>query len=71
MVLAEAIRRYGVPEALVTDEGAIFTSGQALQFYGMLGIRKERIDPGTPWQNDAETSFGSQKCLCNFAFAKA
>jgi hypothetical protein len=37
----------------------------------MLGIRKERIDPGAPWQNYAETLFGIQKRLSAFAFAKA
>jgi len=50
-VLADAIRRYGAPEALVTDGGKIFTSNQAMQLYDMLGIRKERIDPGAPWQD--------------------
>jgi hypothetical protein len=50
-VLAEAIRHYGAPEALVTDGGGQFYSAQALQLYDMLGIRKERIEPGEPWQN--------------------
>ncbi len=50
-VLAEAIRHYGAPEALVTDGGGQFYSAHALQFYDMLGIRKERIEPGEPWQN--------------------
>jgi putative transposase len=50
-VLAEAIRRYGAPEALVTDGGGQFYSAQALQLYDMLGIHKERIEPGEPWQN--------------------
>src|SRR6516162_2019622 len=45
-VLADAFRRYGAPEAIVTDGGGIFYSAQALQLYDMLGIRKERIDPG-------------------------
>jgi hypothetical protein len=35
----------------VTDGGGQFYSNVALQFYDMLGIRKERIDPGEPWQN--------------------
>lgn len=39
----------------VTDGGSIFYSTVALQFYDMLGIRKERIDPGEPWQDYAET----------------
>ncbi|MBO0793142.1 MAG: transposase [Ktedonobacteraceae bacterium] len=55
MVLADAIRRYGAPEAIVTDGGGQFYSNQALLLYDMLGIRKERIDPGEPWQNYAET----------------
>ena len=54
-VLADAIRRYGAPEALVTDGGGQFYSTVALQLYDMLGIRKERIDPGQPWQDFAET----------------
>ncbi len=54
-VLAEAIRRYGAPETLVTDGGGQFYSNQALQLYDMLGIRKERIEPGKPWQDYAET----------------
>jgi hypothetical protein len=70
-VLAEAIRRYGAPEALVTDGGGQFYSSQALQFYDMLGIRKECIEPGEPWQNYAETLFSIQMRLADFAFAKA
>jgi len=56
-VLADALRRYGAPEAIVTDGGTIFTCTQAMQLYDMLGIRKERIDPGEPWENYAETLF--------------
>ncbi len=50
-VRTSAIRRYGAPEALVTDGGGQFYSSVALQLYDMLGIRKERIDPGEPWMN--------------------
>src|SRR5260221_216557 len=60
-VLADAIRRYGAPEAIVTDGGGIFYSTVALQLYDMLGIRKERIDPGEPWQNYAETLFSNAR----------
>jgi hypothetical protein len=51
----DAIRRYGAPEAIVTDGGGIFYSTMALELYEMLGIRKERIEAGEPWQNYAET----------------
>jgi Integrase core domain len=49
-VLAEAIRRYGAPEYLVTDGGRIFYSTIALQICDSLAIQKERIEPGAPWQ---------------------
>jgi len=49
-VLADALRRYGAPEAIVTDGGGIFYSTQAFQLYDMLGIRKERIEAGKPYR---------------------
>jgi putative transposase len=70
-VLVDAIRRYGAPEAIVTDGGGIFYSTVALRLYDMLGIRKERIDPGEPWQNYAETLFSIQKRLADHAFSNA
>jgi putative transposase len=70
-VLADAIRHYGTPEALVTDGGGQFYSTGALQLYDMLGIRKERIDPGQPWQDYAETLFSIQRRLADHAFSNA
>ncbi len=70
-VLADAIRRYGAPEAIVTDGGGQFYSTAALQLYDMLGIRKERIEPGEPWMNYAETLFSIQKRLADHAFSNA
>ena len=70
-VLADAIRRYGAPEAIVTDGGGQFYSTVAVQLYDMLGIRKERIDPGEPWQNYAETLFSIQRRLGDYAFSNA
>jgi hypothetical protein len=70
-VLADALRRYGAPEAIVTDGGGIFYSTQAIQLYDMLGIRKERIDPGEPWENYAETLFSIQRRLADHAFSHA
>ncbi len=55
----------------MTDGGGQFYSSQALQFYDMLGIRKERIDPGKPWQNYAETLFSIQRRLADHAFSNA
>ncbi len=70
-VLVDAIRNFGAPEALVTDGGGIFYSNVAIELYGMLGIRKERIDPGEPWENYAETLFSIQRRLADHAFSNA
>jgi hypothetical protein len=70
-VLVDAIRRYGAPEALVTDGGGQFYSNMANALYDMLDIRKERIDPGEPWQNYAETLFSVQKRLADHDFSNA
>jgi transposase len=70
-VLADALRRYGAPEAIVTDGGGIFYSTQALQLYDMLGIRKERIEAGKPWQNYAETLFSIQRRMADYGFSHA
>lgn len=71
MVLADAIRRYGAPEALVTDGGGQFYSNAAFQLYEMLGIRKEKIDAGEPWENYAETLFSVQRRMADHSFSKA
>ena len=55
----------------MTDGGGIFYSNLAIQLYDMLGIRKERIDPGEPWQNYAETLFSIQRRLADHAFSNA
>ena len=70
-VLVDAIRRYGAPEALVTDGGGQFYSNMALELYEMLDIRKERIDAGEPWENYAETLFSVQRRMADHAFSNA
>lgn len=55
----------------MTDGGGQFYSTVAIQLYDMLGIRKERIDPGEPWQNYAEPLFSIQKRLADHAFSNA
>lgn len=70
-VLMDAIRRYGAPEAIVTDGGGQFSSTMANALYEMLGIRKERIDAGEPWQNYAETLFSIQRRLADHTFSNA
>lgn len=60
--LFEAIKRYGRPRVVRTDNEAVFTS-KAFRFaLLLLGIRHQRTDPGCPWQNGRiERFFGTLK----------
>jgi hypothetical protein len=70
-VLYAAVERYGSPEALVTDGGAVFRANQALSIYEALNIRKEEIERGKPWQSYVETTFNVQRRMADFHFVKA
>jgi putative transposase len=70
-VLYAAIERYGSPEALVTDGGSIFRANQAKAIYEALGIRKEEIERGRPWQSYVETMFNIQRRMADWRFSKA
>jgi hypothetical protein len=71
IVLFAAVRSYGSPEALVSDGGAIFKATAAQQIYAALGIRKEQIDQGQPWQSYIETHFNVQRRLADWHFQQA
>ncbi len=70
-VLHAAIGRYGSPKAIVTDGGGIFRSDRAKAVYRVLGIRKEEIERGRPWQSFIETNFNLQRRLADHFFARA
>ena len=70
-VLYAAVERYGSPEALVTDGGSIFRANQARTIYGTLGIDKEEIERGKPWQSYVETMFNIQRRMADWHFGKA
>ena len=70
-VLHRAVERHGSPEALVTDSGSIFRANRAKAVYGALGIRKEEIERGRPWQNFLETAFNVQRRMADHHFASA
>jgi transposase len=55
-VLYAAVGRYGSPETLVTDGGAIFRANRAQAIYEALSIAKEEIERGKPWQSYVETT---------------
>jgi len=70
-VLYAAVQRYGSPEALVTDGGSIFRANQARAVYEALGVVKEEIERGRPWQSYVETTFNIQRRMADWHFARA
>jgi putative transposase len=70
-VLYAAVERYGPPELLVTDGGGIFKARQSRSVYRALGIEKEQIERRKPYQSYIETTFGIQKRMADWHFAKA
>jgi putative transposase len=71
IVLRDAIARYGVPEGIVSDSGAIFRANRARAISDALGIRKEAIDRGQPWQNYIETMFSIMRRMADHDVTKA
>jgi len=55
-VLYDAIRHFGVPEVLVSDNGTIFTSHDTRWTCEQLGIEKREIKKGRPYQNYIEAA---------------
>src|SRR5215211_7092918 len=71
IVLQAAVAAHGAPEVLVSDSGSIFKAKHAQAIYTALGIRKEQIDRGQPWQNYIETQFNVMRRMADHDFAKA
>jgi transposase len=70
-VLHAAIERHGSPKTIVTDGAGIVRSNRAKAVYRSLGIAKEEIQRGRPWQSFIETNFNLQRRLADHFFAKA
>lgn len=56
-VFYKAVRAYGVPEVLVSDNGSVFTSHATRRVCEQLGIEKKEIKKGKPYQNYIESMF--------------
>lgn len=70
-VFYAAVRKYGVPEVLVSDNGSVFISHDTRRVCEQLGIEKKEIKKGRPWQNYIETMFNVQRRMADWSFEKA
>jgi putative transposase len=71
VVLYAALREYGCPAALVSDNGSVFKAVRAKAIYAALGLTHERIEHHQPWQDYIETAFNIQRRMADFHFARA
>jgi hypothetical protein len=71
IVVFDALRKCGSPEAIVSDGGAVFRAKRLLTAYAALGIRREQIPQGQPWTNYIEAHFGIMRRLSDAAFSRA
>jgi transposase InsO family protein len=55
--LVQAVKRYGRPQFLRTDNEAVLVSHLFRLGLWLLGIRQQRIQPGCPWQNGCVERF--------------
>jgi transposase InsO family protein len=49
--LLQAVKRYGRPQCIRTDNEAVFVSRLFRIWLWAVGICQQRIEPGCPWQN--------------------
>ncbi len=70
-VLYRAVERHGAPKTLLTDSGSVFLANRARAVYRKLGMGKEEIEKGRPWQNFSETTFGIQGRMADWHFSRA
>jgi hypothetical protein len=67
-VLYTAVERYGSPERLVTYGGGIFKATRSKSVYAALGIGKEEIERGKPYQSYIEATFNIQGRMADYHF---
>lgn len=60
IVLLRAFARFGLPEAIVSDNAKAFVSLLYTVLLGRLGVKVRHITPGSPWENPyAESVIGT------------
>jgi hypothetical protein len=70
-LLKAALVEYGIPEAIVSDNGSVFTSEAYRGLLEGLGIEICYIEKGKPWENLIEAQFKIQLRLADAHFEQA
>jgi putative transposase len=70
-ILYAALVEYGCPQAIVSDNGSVFTANDYLAILRDLEIEPVHIEKGKPWQNLIEPQFKVQLRLADFKFEQA
>ena len=70
-ILYAALAAYGCPQALVSDNGSVFTAKDYLAILRDLDIEPLHIEQGKPWQNLIEAQCKVQLRLADFPFEQA
>ena len=70
-ILFAALSEYGCSQAVVSDNGSVFTAGDYLAILRDLDIEPLHIEKGKPWQNLIEAQFKVQLRLADFKFEQA
>ena len=70
-LLFAALSEYGCPQAIVSDNGSVFTAGDSLAILRALESEPLHIEKGKPWQNLIEAQCKVQLRLADFQFEQA
>lgn len=66
-----ALADYGCPQAVVSDNGSVFTAGQYVAILRALASEPLYIEQGKPWQHLIEAQFKVQLRLADYQFEQA
>jgi transposase-like protein len=70
-LLTAALREYGRPEAIVSDNGSVFTAGVYDGLLEELEMTSDHIERGKPWQNLIEAQFKVELRLADAHFERS
>jgi hypothetical protein len=70
-ILFAALSAYGCPQAVISDNGSVFTANDYLGILRNLEIEPVHIEKGKPWQNLIESQFKIQLRLADFKVEQA